>query len=416
MRNQVCQHFRSLGIKPKESARYSNIIHRMIINNGKEFTVKRLKSLVETLKNNVKTGGYHIPPGFATRVNRNGDKIVKDNLIHRLLCAKTQNEIFIAQSVFKVHTLIMFDQGQRPSKQQLKKFLTAVKEPFHTSDPRLLHSVNDKLENRARDLAERLVSSNRSIRSDVVPLRYLPKGTKTSPVLIFNEDKTEYKGIEILKRDNIRSKDISILYRDTSWNLLAKTYLRETSSCIFGQGNFTSIFKDKRRKTKLPDLPVGTISYIQEPSCKLRAVANVNLAIQAMAEPLKVKTKYLIESQSQVDTRDHDAGRHKVYKWLKQGKTVYAFDASNFTERLPLKSQLRVLEGLRSAGFITPYDYDVFVTASKGRYIDTLREESLKYEVGQPQGFGPSFNVATLTHLCIVLISVTARSQYDKLA
>ena len=417
MKDQVCQHLRSLGIKPKDSARWGSIIDKMIVDNGKEFTVSRLKNLTEALKNNVKQGGYSIPDLFATRVNSRGDKIVKDGLIHRLLSAKTQNEIFIAQSVFKVHTLIVIDEkidGKvYPTKKQLKKYLTAVKEPISTPDLDAFNKINVNMHHQGVKMGESFKLKGFTVNSDLVPLRYLPKSHKTSPVLQFNQisdTEVQFKLKPNVPRDDISTKGLGILYYDRQWHKLVTKYHRESSECIFGSGSYTAIFKKKDR-IYIDNLPIGICNWIQEPSCKLRAVMSPDYVLQALSEPLKRKTKALIESFSQCHTSDHDAGRILVQNWLEQDKIVYAYDASNFTERLPLETQLSVLEGLIQTGFISQFDYDVFKLASQGEYKDVLHDRTLKYEVGQPQGLGPSFNVATLTHVAIVMSCITSRDQ-----
>jgi hypothetical protein len=417
MQDQVCQHLRSLGIKPKESARWAQIIDQMIKHNGKEFTVSRLKLLVEALKNNVKTGEYHIPDLFATRVNKRGQKIIKDGLIHNLLSAKTDNEIFIAQSVFKVHTLIVIDEKVNnivyPTRKQLKKFMTAVNEDLKSSDDQAYANLSIRMFNEGVRMGRSFQKKGHNVNANLVPLRYLPKGTKSSPVTKFykKDGSLTSELIPNVKRDNIHTKDIGILIFDKAWNTLCSNHIQEATEAIWGKGDFVSLFRN-RSKSFLPNIFIGSVNWIQEPSCKLRAVMSVDGAIQALAEALKMKTKSLIESFKQCHTSDHDAGRILVRDWLEEGKVVYAYDASNYTERLPLEIQLSILKGLKSTGFITEFDYKVFELASRGQYKDTLHDRTLRYKVGQPQGFGPSFNVATMAHLAIIHSCITKPHQH----
>lgn len=401
---QICQHFQSLGLSPKESDRHSNLISKMIKSNGREWVVARYKALGTALKANLTNGKYNLPDGWATRQNRNGDTIVKDGYIHRLLCAKTQQEIFISNSVFRVHTLLSLD---KVSKKQKSKFDKAVLGDSTVTDKQAYNTV-------VSDVVKTIGPMVRGIKLpqiDVVPLRYLPKGNKTSPVYTRPDDiefGNEYK-VETKHRSDIRTKSVEPFVASLEGEVLLKRFPEECSKAILGNGStrLSHAYVAKR----LTNIPIGTIGYIQEPSCKLRAVASPALVYQSLGESLKQRSKLLIEQLSQCDTKDHDNGRVKGQMWLWEGRTVYGFDASSFTDRLPLDLQLKVLDELEKFGLISEFDKSVFRLVSKGTYWDNEFSRIIAWKVGQPQGFGPSFNIATLTHVGIVMSCVTHQEQ-----
>lgn len=396
---QICQHFQSLGLSPKESNRFSNLIHKWVDANGFEWTTKRLKSLTEAFKKNLSDGGYHLPDGWATRKNRNGDTIVKDGIIHRLLSSKTQREIFISNSFFRVHTLFTLD---KVSKAQKRKFDEAVLPGLNVPDEEAYQKEIESVS----AVVDEVTRGFKPYNPVTVGLRYVPKGNKTSP--IFDYTNVEDIKVTTAKRTDIQTKSLLPFLATPFGKEVVRLYKDEVADAILGPG---STFVPPAPKMVINDIPIGTIGYIQEQSCKLRSIASPALIWQALSEKLKLRLKKIIESLEVCDTKDHDEGRVKAQMWLYEGRNVYGFDASSFTDRLPLELQLKILLKLQDKGLITEFDYVVYEHVAKGVYVDNEFNRLVRWGTGQPQGHGPSFNLATLTHVCILQSCITSPEQ-----
>lgn len=411
MKDQICQHLQSLGVSPKNASRHANLIDKQIKSSGLEYVVKRYKSLSTALKSNLATGEYNIPDGWKTKRTAKGKTIIADGFIHKLLCAKSNSEIFQSNSIFKLHTLLSFPSDSRPSKAQMKKFNKAVLGDYIPEDADL---YNDTMTEIADAIKEVMPGINKTPKISIKALRYLPKGTKTSPSYTRPDFKIhngqEYK-IETVSRTKIGYKSIEPFIASTEGDAFLRKHHKQSSQAILGDGPVRLSFAYKQER--VPNIPIGIIGYIQEPSCKLRAVANVATVYQSLSEALKQKTKLIIENDKLpfCDTKDHNAGRLKAVAWLSEGRTVYGYDASSFTDTLPLTLQLKILTNLKEMGYIDEFDYDIFELCSKGSYYDPVFNRNITWKIGQPQGFGPSFNVATLTHVCIAMSCITSPSQ-----
>jgi hypothetical protein len=401
---QICQHFQSLGISPKDADRHANLISKGIKANGPEWVVARYKALSAALKSNLINGKYNLPEGWATRQNSKGKTIVSDGFIHRLLMAKTQQDIFISNAVFRVHTLLNL---REISPKQKKKFDDAVLGELNVPDMDGYHRTIDEVAN----AVPAMVRGIKVPQVNVIALRYLPMGNKSSP--IYERPDDIKSGSEYIvtneKRTNILTKSVESFTASIEGHALLARFPDECSYAILGTGDVRLSHASKY--PRLSGIPVGTIGYIQEPSCKMRTVASPALVYQALGESLKQRSKFIIESIAQCDTRDHEVGRVKAQMWLWEGRTVFGFDASSFTDRLPLALQLEVMTKLENLGLISAFDKATFELVSNASYRDNKFNRLITWKVGQPQGFGPSFNIATLTHVAIVMSCISHQEQ-----
>lgn len=394
-KDRLCQHFRSLGVKAKDSARFSTLVNKWVESNGEEWTVKRMKSLVSALKESLATGHYIVPEGWATKKNYKGIKIVKDGLVHRFLCAKTDQELFLANTFFRSYTLIMID--GKPTKTQLEKFNTAV---FGLSEPNYDRELVKDISTSSERFFTKLVNTfpdypEHLYNVQYTPLVYVAPNEKTSPCY---NDEGPFHDLEIYtsKRSNPQTKSLYPLMAIDSLSSLWAKFPMEVSETILGKG-CTHIPPMKVRTSK--DVPAGTLGFIQEPGCKCRIVASPALSIQAIGEPLKRKLEFISSKIKWMYTFDHQKGRETTQEWLKKGKTVYAYDASSFTDRFPVDLQLEVLRVMKDCALLTQFDYEVAKSCSKLKFKSEYHSHLVQYTAGgQPMGWGPSFHLAALTH------------------
>lgn len=415
--NRLCQHCRQSGMSKKESSRFSSKVQKWIECSGEEWTVDRIKSLQSAWKQHISTGNpYEVPEGFAVRLNRKGQRIFKDALLHNLFVRDpgSDKNLKFVQAILRSYQVVS---KSVPSRKQFRKTLATITTPQSESE-------KTHTEFYGRKVREAAFTCFKHVKPFTVtnrPLSHMslnPNKSSPMPVEYYNvsTNETLVKMVNI-KRQSVECKDIySTLARDKDAQELWRKYPKEFSDCLVG----TNVTLPVIRVGETPvDLPAGTIGYIPEPGCKLRQVANPLLPWQALLQPLKDKMEYLMTTQREIYVHDQDAGRIKAMEALQRGETVYCFDASSWTDRLPWPIQREMLVACKDMGHITEFDLavmDKFVS-KKWQVKDPINRHifDVRYGAGQPMGAGPSFFVATNTHQCIV-VSLSDLQQRGKYA
>jgi len=152
--------------------------------------------------------------------------------------------------------------------------------------------------------------------------------------------------------------------------------------------------------------PLGQLAFKEEPG-KVRVFAMVDAFTQWVLNPLHehlFKILQLIESRTGTDaTFDQDAGVIRLRKLMESSDSVFSFDLSSATDRLPLLLQSLLLDrmspGLGSNWSSILINRDYLVPKHK-----TLSSniKKVKYETGQPMGALSSWAMLALTHHLIV--------------
>mgnify|MGYP002062283264 CR=1 FL=1 len=137
----------------------------------------------------------------------------------------------------------------------------------------------------------------------------------------------------------------------------------------------------------------GKISHIMESGGKDRAICQPFLVYQALFEPLKEILHAMSRADKFVYTDNQELGMETAMSLLKEGKTLYCYDASSFTDSFPLDYQLSVLEKYGLNDWST-----LLKSFMQGTFYDPEQNRTIKYQQGQPMGLGPSFHLATLSH------------------
>lgn len=399
---RVHQHLCALGVRLEEAQRFSELVDKWTVNNGPEWTASRLKSLRTALVASIASGQHYVvPPTWATRKNRKGETIFRDRLLHYIFSVATDN-IKLSENALRIFQALKLE---TLSSAQTDKLLLAVEEPLPGNLSGPLNSVLEALELRHIPLSLQGV------------LEEVEAASKSMIEMIGNEKRSptiQWVGKEPTvgpskPRHDVRACDyVTLLTRDTATKSLWFRYPHETSVRIMGSVNFPPI---ETYETTV-SMPAGNLTPLQEGGCKVRWVANPFLLYQALGEPLKKKLQLLSRVvYPEILVHDQDEGREQVLKWLREQKVVYSYDCTSFTDRLPLVLQDKILKDLVGIGVITLFDYDAFrLVIDKGWYFDTLKRE-LRWAVGQPLGFGPSFPLATLTHGVLLDVLDTKRTK-----
>lgn len=392
-RDRVCQHLRALNFPEKEASRIASQLSKWLVCNGPEWTVERFKNLKQAHLESLQTEELYEPPtGWATRVNSKGQRILKDGLLHRIL-THTGFNLKQVEGFLRLYQVVILDQV---TKKQLHKMETAITAQSNY-DPRRLMELSFNLEPRTvsknfHAKIMKIVGANSKVLPD-----FLGSPKKRSPSVAIS-----YKGIityaRSVKRSLAESADwLEYFQTNSEWNQFWKKYPEQVAH-VFGTSRLTvSTMSDTTDENLL-----GSVTILQSHGAKARWIANPLLALQAIGEPLKNKLLAYSKLYPEIKTTNQDAGHQVVVDWLKAGLKVYSFDATSFTDRFPVALQLNMARKLHDLGIIDSFDLDALVIVSRGKWWSTDMQKEIKWEVGQPLGYGPSFHLATLAHAMIL--------------
>jgi hypothetical protein len=159
---------------------------------------------------------------------------------------------------------------------------------------------------------------------------------------------------------------------------------------------------------------VGSINYIQEPGCKLRAVANPLRLGQWYLDPLKDLLLEFLKNFPSDCTHEQSKGVRIIKKQLSQGKTAHCYDLSDATNNLPFLHLKHCLDAtVRDLAYDITFDEDIptgtwidsalhlFYSMAKADWL-TPENRIVKFTQGQPLGLGPSFPCLAFQHHVIL--------------
>jgi len=390
-RDRVCQHLRSIGINSRESSRIASLLQRWITNNGREWTVERLKALKQSHHEKLQNeGAYNVPSGWATRRNREGVRILKDGFFHRVLTHSRLN-LKQVEGVLRIYQVITLD---RPSRAQKLKMERAIEAPPTTTAEVV------------RDISEQLIIRSTKLR-DILKIQKCGSDAKTLVEMLGSEKRSptfniSYKGkitfVRTCSRRDAEAADwLEYFQTNLHWNTFWAKYPNECAKVF----STTPLSVSTSAYTTESNL-LGNVVILQSPGAKARWIANPMLAIQGIGEPLKEKLLAFCSLYPEIKTTDQDAGHAQVVDWLKDGRNVYSFDATAFTDRFPVDLQLNLASKLIKRGVLNQFDYDALEIVSRGSWWSSDLSREVKWIVGQPLGYGPSFHLATLAHAVII--------------
>lgn len=399
LQNRVCQHLRCIGVSVSESRRFSALVEKWATQSGLEWTVDRFKSLAVYLTQRLQGEIPQVPVGWAVRTNRHGQKIFKDPLVHRLLSrtVDSQENLRVMRSFTQLYKIIVLD---KVSERQLAKFFKSV-ESGYTGEPALLKRTGDVLASLVPTTMAGIDWSGIWSRP-VDNISTMASPGRRGPVVNNTGQMRSHS------HDDYRSCDLSSLRLCEDLHELWRRHPVETVMSLFGEcahsENRVPRMWGTLMSRGIDTLPVGNIAFLQEGGAKLRSIANPTLVYQSLGEPLKRILEHATRQIKQIYTFDQDAGRETIAQWLSHGDKVWCFDLTSFTDRYPFSLQLRILEEMSKCSPVSQFDVDLMkmVASKEWRYIGPNKKERMvRWKVGQPLGFGPSFHLATLTHFML---------------
>lgn len=150
--------------------------------------------------------------------------------------------------------------------------------------------------------------------------------------------------------------------------------------------------------------PLGSLAFLREPG-KVRVVALVDLVTQSIMKPLHDKIFSMLRLIPQDGTFNQAKPVEVLLKTLHPDQTVYSFDLSAATDRLPVVMQEALLacvigDKLASLwrALLTTRRYRL----PKEPLAANLGFNSVVYSVGQPMGALSSWAMLALTHHAII--------------
>lgn len=152
-------------------------------------------------------------------------------------------------------------------------------------------------------------------------------------------------------------------------------------------------------------VPVGRVSFLQEPGYKLRAVFNPLPCFQLALSDMGSKLFNYLKSVPEDCTFDQDRGAKDVAEALRSGIKLSTLDLSDATNSFPLDVTMFILEQMNDRLCLHTADLQLFEALSRApwKYPKNPEGKDLCFlNRGQPLGLYPSFAAFALSHHCIV--------------
>jgi len=396
---RIKQHLLALGFKTQMVNVFVKDIKHSVTGSGVEWFVKRFKSLKQYHLSQLMDSSFStIPPGWKVLKTRTRT-VFHDPMVRLVMDLPNEGKSLLRKEGFlRLHQVFKL---KDISDDQYAKFWSNVTGPYSGTEEALDMSI--KLVTNGFTMMHSTLSkkSNFVLDSDFLPLRIWSPCEKGAPQVEFrlcDPDGLTTVGIRIRSASRMKVEThnfMRYMVRDEALNRHWHRNKWTTSHAFIGEGE---VIPYRPLLVDGMNLPAGTIGFLQEGGCKLRTVANPFLCIQALGEPAKRRLESLCKLIPQIGTFDQDECHTQIVKWLSQGKTVSSYDLTAFTDRFPYEIQKEVLFYLVECGYILESDKDLFdLIVTKEWKLPGL-QGSIRWEVGQPLGFGPSFHLATLTH------------------
>lgn len=383
------------GLQPTVVAELVRVVDRWNHASGPEWTVGRLKSLkvdfVRLLARKPPLGSYAkrpggLPKGVFGYLFTLGASAARKGLRRKL------NMVWNA--------LILYTRYEHTdvSRSQWKKFSTAVRRDA----PR---------EGQLANAAEYML----------LGIRYLPVPPVYSgkPKSILFVEPREGKRMPTLRRETAPESEM-LNQAEMFWYQNGPLTKDIWVDCLSHVLKGTPWAEPSRRRAFREGLGRGTrlysgmIGLIQEPGCKLRAVANPNRVIQLALQPLGRQLFSWLKNIPQDCTFNQTEGIYAVQSVVSRGVSVSSLDLSNATDRFPYRLMELVLD--RAAPL--KGSRDLLWWASRGDWYLPARSRvakavKLKWNVGTPLGLYPCFALFALAHHALVRGICVRRGRKD---
>jgi hypothetical protein len=356
-----------VGIPKHTINPFAELLVRWVTCSGEEWTVKRVKTLKQLIIH-LRSGTPYV---CSLAKNRRGEyKGVIGYLMRWGL--KSDDNFYKVINAFMAYTHWT---SCRMTKDQRAKFLKAVQ----TTPPVVIPEGLKALFRRATSK----VIHSRTIRSMPSPL-LLWRGSpsKRAPTLFGSKVQSDHLLYELMLTRN-----------EATWEHIHKLW-EPVYRHVFKGINLHQLVDEIHDDciTRHP-MVAGEVHFLQEPGYKLRSIASPYRLFQVASEPLKNDLKLLVSSIPWDCTHDQGRAFGPIQEAIKKHSVVHSVDLSNATDYFPLEVQEIVLQTIY--GIDCPY-VELFRDVSRSFFDSEIG--MIRWNKGQPLGFGPSFFTFTLSH------------------
>jgi len=370
-------------LNTKESSRFrmlhnfGKFLIKMVKNHGEVYTVKYLKAsqlcIQKKLAGQPLSSMREIEPDYNfPRLSRSGLPSIIKLQDRSAICNRSLRVIRMWLSIFTLYRIIKIPFTPK---------LNTITDPFNGSH-RTLDDFNTWLTNNS--LSCLLKFSKFSIKD--LEVTNILKLVKSSPLgsVSYSHLIDSYWSI---KQDSVLfGKFKEYIELTKSLNLLI---LFDNIEFLKEKYNITGIGSSNG--------PIGKLSFKEEAAGKLRVFAMVDIITQSLFSPLHNKLFNLFRHLPNDFTNDQNSGFLYAQTLSVKYNCSYGFDLSAATDRLPLSSQITILNSLFGIGslwgsILVDRDYIISINDYD------IPPQSLRYAVGQPMGALSSWAMLNLTH------------------
>lgn len=355
-------------------------IIKMNKNHGEVYTVKYLKACQLAIQK--KLGGSpfsslrEVEPDFNfPRLSKSGLPSIIKLTDRASICNNSFNVIRFYLSLFSLYRVIKI-----PFNPKLNTITDSFGgSQFHLDDFNIwLNSNSSKILTKFSELKFRELTSTR--------LQPILKGSPLGP-----------KSYSHLISAYYSIKENSFLYENI------KAYIDLTKSSNIWT-TFSNIqYCTNKYKLRYDIKPLGKLSFKEEAAGKLRVFAMVDIITQSLLKPLHDSLFNLFKKIPNDCTHDQNRGFKLAQELSLKFNCSYGFDLSAATDRLPISSQVSVLNSLFGnkigdiwKNILVGRDYVIL----KNDY--NIEPQSVRYAVGQPMGALSSWAMLNLVHHMMV--------------
>ena len=404
--SDACKTIRSLGFSKERTHMIINGLSKSLRSNGPEWTISRLNSLRD----------YYVDPsssefpGWIAKTRRSDGILRPKGWLGSISGAHTDLRtcVTLYSTVSKSITF------GSPTLKQLSKWKDAVIDPPVPHDAEL--SLNIDLGALEKRLVEKTVSRPFFGPDDVKGSR-IPVGYETFSI----KHKEGYPDLGDLHRaweHSLLNAPVASWYFQEQSGVNIPSVSKQRGRVLINK--FVKTAPDSKHRLKLEKsgrlvkkagrvsevqrVPIGSISFLQQPGGKLRTVANPNRFVQWQLEPLGEVLSDWVNSQPDVYVLNQEAGIQWIQRQLSFGKHMTSADLSSASDTLDYKQVTKLLKSGDHPALTRAVEYFERCSGAPWAVSDWdarsfLGSDDLVWKQGQPLGLRPSFPILTMTNL-----------------
>lgn len=377
------------GVPSKIAAPIADLFIRWANNSGLEWSITRFKAIKNDF---VRMHAGLKPVSTWVKTSRKGTtKFGGDIGVLERWALQDESHLALALALLNIYTNFYAD---RPTKAQVKKFLSAVNAPMVT--------VPDE--------------TKRAVLAGLRQSRLKPhrKMKPAAPLLSFNPSETKWAPTPFGRKPEQLGIVDSVAYLLSQAGLKHYHKFKEYYDPVLrGLENEILLGRNVIPPTYPLDAAVaGRIGLIQEAGYKLRSVANPGRVFQQVLSPLGDSLYQILKDLPWDCTFEQSKADSVLLRvTAERTKMIRSVDLSNATDYFPLDLQLEILYALfpHDTGLVnlfkevSRFDWECTLPASDLIQFGFNKPGKIRWSVGQPLGLYPSFASFALTHGLLLL-------------